>query len=136
MSKEISMSNKVVVLKNLIATIFLNATELSIADGLQYKYKSYPYEDEKIKGWKFDIIVRQLGYPERTIQEFRFKRPANIEAKNMEFHVITEVLTLLAHSSLFQWYYLGLELNKDKELQEQIKGEINDSKKNIITSDK
>jgi hypothetical protein len=132
--KEITMSQKTAVLKQLVATIFLNTTELSIAEGLQFKYKSYPYEDENIKGWKFDLIVREAGYKERTIQEFGFERPPNIDAKNMEFHVLTDVLTRLTHNSLLHMFHLGNMLNKDKEMQEQIKEDINDSKKNIITS--
>jgi hypothetical protein len=132
----ISTSIKLKVLKELIATVFINANQLSVSDGLTFKYKSYPHEDLEFKGWKFDLIVAELGYGEKTIQEFRFHRPENIDPKNMEFHVITEIFTRLVQTSLVQWYELGKLLAVDKEFQKQAKESLHGEQENIITSDK
>jgi hypothetical protein len=118
-------------IKEILATTFLNATNQSIALGLQYKYESYPVEEDSIKGWCVDIIVKEAGYGERTIQTLRFRRPDNIDAKRMEYHVLLEVLTSLTMSSLLMWYEAAKILATDEELQKTI---INETKKGDISS--
>ena len=63
--------------KEILATTFMAATENSAASGMKFKYKSYSIEEETFKGWKFEVIVSELGYPDKTVQEFKFERPAN-----------------------------------------------------------
>ena len=79
-------AEKLKVAKEILSTSFIQATDKSIAHGLQFKYNSYPVEEEEFKGWVVDIIVKEAGYAERTIQQFKYRRPNNIDAKNMEYH--------------------------------------------------
>lgn len=118
-------------IKEILGTTFLNATNQSISLGLQYKYNSYPVEEEDMKGWCVDIIVKEAGYGERTIQTLRFKRPNNIDAKKMEYHVLLELLTSLTLSSLLMWYEAAKLLATDQELQNQI---LDETKKGNISS--
>ena len=106
-------------IKTVLATCFLTATEKCLADGLQFKYTSYPMKDNE-NAWAVDIIVKEAGYSERTIQQFKYLRPDNIDAKNMEYHVIVEVISNLTQGCLISWYELAKYLNKDKDLQKEI----------------
>lgn len=122
-------AEKVEEIKAVLATCFLNATEKSMAQGLQFKYNSYPVPEEE--GWAVDIIVKEAGYGERTIQQFRYRRPNNIDAKNMEYHVILDVLSNLAQGALITWYEVAKMLATDTDLQKVI---IDESKKSNISS--
>ena len=113
---------KLEIAKEMLATVFLSASEQSLAMGLKFKYKSYPVEEKNFKGWKFEVIVSEAGYPPKTVQEFRFTRPKNIDPKNMEYNVILSVLSSLTQTAMLSWYQLGKMLIKDKELQEEAKG--------------
>jgi hypothetical protein len=110
---------KLEVAKEILATTFMAATENSAASGMQFKYKSYSVEEDKFKGWKFEIIVSELGYPDKTVQEFKFERPANIDVKNMEYNVILHVMTALTETAMLSWYQLAKMLNTDIKLQEE-----------------
>lgn len=124
-------TDKLKIAKEILSTSFLTATERSMASGLQYAYKSYPMETEEFKGWVVDILVKEAGYGERTIQQFKYQRPNNIDAKNMEYHVIVDVIGALAQGALISWYELAKYLVSDTELQKEI---INEAKKGDIPS--
>ena len=124
-------TDKLKIAKEILATSFINATEKSMASGLQYAYKSYPVEEEEFKGWAVDIIVKEAGYGERTIQQFKYQRPANIDAKNMEYHVIVDVIGALTQGALISWYEVAKYLASDTELQKAI---IDEAKKGDIPS--
>ena len=78
-----------------------------------------------------DIIVKEAGYSERTIQQFKYARPDNIDPKNMEYHVILDVLGALAQGALTTWYEVAKMLATDTDLQKVI---IDETKKGNITS--
>jgi|TARA_R110002020_G_scaffold159080_2_gene342694 hypothetical protein len=112
---------KLTVAKEIIATIFVSATERATTSGMKFKYSSYPVDVDGKKGWKFEVIVAQAGYQPRTVQEFSFQRPENIDAKNMEYNVILHVLTEVTQTALLSWYQLGIMLNVDEELRTEAK---------------
>jgi hypothetical protein len=132
-------TDKVKLLKEVLATSFMLATEKSIASGLTFTYSSYPVEPALMQqvpefaAWYFDIKVKELGYKEVTIQQFRFPRPNNIDAKNMEYHVLIEVIAALTQTSLLTYYEVGKLLNTDKELQKEI---IHETTKSNFSTDK
>ena len=88
-------TEKLKVAKEILATSFMAATEKSLASGLQYKYNSYPVEDKDFRGWVVDIIVKEAGYGEHTIQQFKDTWPNNIDPKNLEYNVILDVISNL-----------------------------------------
>lgn len=129
-------TEKLNVVKEILATSFMLATEKSLAEGLQYAYKSYPVEDTTseglaIKAWHFDFIVKELGYGEHVIQQLRFDRPNNIDAKNMEYHVCIEAIAAITQGALTTWHEVAKFLAGDKELQKMI---IDEAKKDNISS--
>lgn len=124
-------TEKLKVAKEILAISFTNATEMSMASGLQYKYSSYPVEEEEFKGWAVDIIVKEAGYGERTIQQFKYQRPNNIDAKNMEYHVIVDVIGALTQGALISWYEVAKYLASDESMQKAI---IDEAKKGDIPS--
>jgi hypothetical protein len=117
-------AEKLAVAKELLATAFVVASEKSTAEGFTFKYKSYPEEIQEdkyiLKAWHVDIIVAELGHGEKVIQQFRLPRPNNIDAKNMEYHAIIEVLATLTQGALVTWYEVGKILAQDKEMQKEI----------------
>ena len=117
-------AEKLAVAKELLATAFVVASEKSTAEGFTFKYKSYPAEIQEdkyiLKAWHVDIIVAELGHGEKVIQQFRLPRPNNIDAKNMEYHAIIEVLATLTQGALVTWYEVGKILAQDKEMQKEI----------------
>jgi len=129
-------TEKLNVVKEILATSFMLATEKSLAEGLQFAYKSYATEDtlpdgQVIKSWNFDFIVKELGYGEHIIQQLRFSRPNNIDSKNMEYHVCIEAIAAITQGALSTWYEVGKLLAQDKELQKNI---IDEAKKDNISS--
>jgi hypothetical protein len=124
-------TEKLKVAKEILSTAFLNATERSIESGLQFKYNSYPEEQDSIKSWTVDIIVKESGYGEHVIQQFRYQRPDSVDAKNMEYHVIVDVISILTQGALISWYEVAKMLAVDKELQKNI---IDEAKKGDIPS--
>lgn len=125
-------TDRVNLLKEVIATSFMLASEKSMASGITFSYKSYPVETEEFKAWHFDIITKELGYGEHVIQQFRFPRPNNIDAKNMEYHVLIEVIANLTQTSLLTYYEVAKILNTDKEMQKEI---IDETTKSNFTTD-
>jgi hypothetical protein len=130
-------SEKLTIAKEMLATSFMLATENSMVQGLQYAYKSYPVDQDNedgtsYKAWHMDIIVKELGYGEKTIQQLRFLRPNNIDAKNMEYHVIIETMAAMTQGALTMWYEVGKMLASDKELQKEIR---DDATKSDFTTD-
>jgi hypothetical protein len=124
-------TEKLKVAKEILATSFLNATQKAVESGMQFKYDSYPLEDKESKGWVVDIIVKEPGYKERAIQQFRYQRPNNIDAKNMEYHVIVDVIGALTQGALISWYEVAKFLASDSEIQKII---IDETKKGDIPS--
>lgn len=130
-------TEKLNVVKEILATSFMLATEKSAAQGLQFGYKSYPVEEKDSEGivtmraWHFDFLVKELGYGEHVIQQLRFNRPNNIDAKNMEYHVCVEAIAAITQGALTTWYEVGKLLAQDKELQKDI---IDEAKKDNISS--
>ena len=129
-------TEKLNVVKEILATSFMLATEKSLAEGLQFAYKSYATEEKDpegniIKSWNFDFIVKELGYGEHVIQQLRFGRPNGIDAKNMEYHVCVEAIAAITQGALSTWYEVGKLLANDKELQKNI---IDETKKDNIAS--
>jgi hypothetical protein len=130
-------TEKLNVVKEILATSFMLATEKSAAQGLQFGYKSYPVEEKDLEGtvtikaWHFDFLVKELGYGEHVIQQLRFARPNNIDAKNMEYHVCVEAIAAITQGALTTWYEVGKLLAQDKELQKDI---IDEAKKDNISS--
>ena len=126
-------TERVNLLKEVLATSFMLATEKSTASGISFAYKSESIEvpatkdTPEFKAWHFDIIVKELGYGEHTIQQFRFPRPNNIDAKNMEYHVLVEVIAAFTETSVFTWLQVGKMMNTDEELQKQIIDEATQS---------
>ena len=127
-----STSEKLKMIKEIMASSFMLATEASLAQGLQFKYTSEPFEHDEQKGWKVDILVKDPGYGERTIQQFLYQRPNNIDAKNMEYEVLVNVLSSLIQTSVLTWYQAAIMLSNDKELQKLIKN----GKEDNINTDK
>jgi hypothetical protein len=124
-------TEKLKVAKEILAMSFMNATEKSLAHGLQYRYNSYPVEEEDFKGWAVDILVKEAGYGERTIQQFKYVRPNNIEGKSMEYHVILDVISNLTQGCLISWYEVAKFLANDEEIQKKI---IDEAKEDNIAS--
>jgi len=113
---------KLEVAKEILAITFMAATENAASSGMKFKYKSFAIEEEKgSKGWQFEVIVSELGYPDKSVQEFKFERPANVDVKNMEYNVILHVITALTETAMLSWYQLAKMLNTDKKLQEEAK---------------
>ena len=129
-------TEKLNVVKEILATSFMLATEKSLAEGLQFAYKSYAVEETTpdgltIKAWNFDFIVKELGYGEHIIQQLRFSRPNNIDSKNMEYHVCVEAIAAITQGALTTWHEVAKFLAGDKELQKMI---IDEAKKDNISS--
>lgn len=125
-------TEKLEVIKDVMGTAFLLATEQSLAQGLQFKYKSYPIETPDQKGWIVDIIVREAGYGERNIQQFSYQRPKGIDAKKMEYEVLVNVLSSMIQTSILTWYQTAIYLTQDKDLQKAIK---NGEEDNFVTNE-
>jgi len=124
-------TEKLLHIKEIIARSFINASDKGMVHGLSFKYKSEGVDTEEFKGWIFQVIVGEAGYGERTIQEFRYVRPNNIDAKNMEYLVLSEVIGELTFGALHTWYEVAKMLAGDKDLQKAI---IHETKENNITS--
>lgn len=124
-------TEKLKVAKEILATSFLNATEKSLAHGLQYSYKSYPIENDNFRGWVVDILVKEAGYGEHTIQQFKYEWPNNIDPKNLEYNVILDVISSLTQGCLISWYEVAKFLASDSEIQKKI---IDEAKEDNIAS--
>lgn len=124
-------TEKLKVAKEILATSFLNATEKSLAHGLQYSYKSYPIENNNFRGWVVDILVKEAGYGEHTIQQFKYEWPNNIDPKNLEYNVILDVISSLTQGCLISWYEVAKFLASDSEIQKKI---IDEAKEDNIAS--
>lgn len=124
-------TEKLKVAKEILATSFLNATEKSLAHGLQYSYKSYPIENDNFRGWVVDIIVKEAGYGEHIIQQFKYEWPSNIDPKNLEYNVILDVISSLTQGCLISWYEVAKFLASDSEIQKKI---IDEAKEDNIAS--
>lgn len=130
---------KLKVVKEILSTSFAQATEQSISLGLQFKFKSYGVDLENqldenglpSKGWVIDILVREAGYGERTIQQLKFLHPRNIDAKRMELHALLELQASLVQGAVSTWYEVAKMLATDTDLQKQI---IDGAKENNIPS--
>ena len=124
---ELGTAQKLKVVKELLANVFVDATTCSATSGMMYKYVTKAVETEDgEKGWVFQIILKEPAYRERILQEFKFKRPDNIDAKNMEYHVVISVLSQILQTAAITWNQLGILLNSDIALQETAKKVIKD----------
>jgi len=124
-------TEKLKVAKEILATSFINATEKSLAHGLQYSYKSYPIETSEFRGWVVDILVKEAGYGEHIIQQFKYEWPNNIDPKNLEYNVILDVISSLTQGCLISWYEVAKFLASDSEIQKKI---IDEAKEDNIAS--
>lgn len=124
-------TEKLKVAKEILATSFLNATEKSLAHGLQYSYKSYPTETKDFRGWVVDILVKEAGYGEHVIQQFKYEWPNNIDPKNLEYNVILDVISSLTQGCLISWYEVAKFLASDTDIQKKI---IDEAKEDNIAS--
>lgn len=118
---EINTGVKLKVAKEILANVFIDATTANAAEGIMYKYKSQPIETEEMKGWSFQFIICEAGYPERILQEIKFQRPANIDAKNMEYHVVIAILSTVLQTTMLSWDQLGKMMNTDLLMQHAAK---------------
>lgn len=119
---ELGMQTKMKVAKEMMAKVFIDATSSSANDGIIFKYKSYSVDlPDGEQGWVFDLIYKEPVYPERVIQQFKFERPANIDHKNMEWHVLISVMTEFLRTSASTWDHLGKLINSDILLQNSIR---------------
>ena len=84
----------------------------------------YKNDDGEEEGWIFNIMLKEAGYPERTIQSFPFKKVNNMDRYNMEYNVLMSVLMIFTEGTLLQWNEIGKMLNTDKELQKVAKETI------------
>jgi len=124
---ELGTAQKLKVVKEMLANVFVDATTCSATSGMMYKYVTKPVETEEgDKGWVFQIILKEPAYKERILQEFKFQRPDNIDAKNMEYHVVVSVLSQVLQTAALTWNQLGMLLNSDLGLQETAKKVIKD----------
>jgi len=132
-------TEKLKAIKEVMAISFMQATEKSLVNGLQFGYTSRPEDDiffgntdAPTKGWVVDIKVKEAGYGEKIIQQFRYPRPDSVDAKNFEYHVLIDVLSALVQGALISWYELGKVMATDKEFQKEV---IDEAKKgNIATN--
>lgn len=124
-------TEKLLHIKEVIARAFINASDRGMVHGLSFKYESKPVEKEEFRGWVFQVIVAEAGYGERMIQELKYVRPSNIDAKNMEYMVLSEVLGELVFGALHTWYEVAKMLATDTDLQKAIIHETKEN--NIIT---
>jgi hypothetical protein len=111
------MKDKVKTLKAALAIIFADMVEKTQPMGITFKYNSGPIEEEGQKGWRFAIEAHELAYPARTIQEWKFLRPDNIDIYNMEYNVLMVVFSAMTETSLLTWNELGKQLNVDPSMQ-------------------
>ncbi len=122
------MKKKVESVRAILATIFksINESQRSKGTGLMFKYKHelYKNDDGEEEGWIFNIMLKEAGYPERTIQSFPFKKVNNMDRYNMEYNVLMSVLMIFTEGTLLQWNEIGKMLNTDKELQKVAKETI------------
>lgn len=123
-------TEKLLHLREILSRAFIQASDRGMVHGLSFKYKSEPVEEEDFKGWRVQIVVGEMGYGERTIQEFRYRRPNSADAKHMEYMVLSEVVGELTFGALHTWYEVAKMLAGDKDLQKAI---INETKKNNIS---
>jgi len=114
------MKNKVEILRASLAIIIAGINANNAKKGINevIKYKRDVIETDKFRGWIFSFIVKELGYPERVIQEMRFIKPPNIDKYNMEYNVLLAVLSSAMETSILTWNEIGKTLNTDPTLQE------------------
>ena len=122
----VNTTEKLKMIKEILASSFILATQQSQDRGLQFKYVSEPFTHNSEKGWKVLIMVKEAGYGERTIQEFLYQRPNYKDAKHMEYEVLLNVLSTIVQTSILTWYQTAILLANDKDLQKAIQnGEEN-----------
>jgi len=114
------MKNKVEILRASLAIIVAGINANNAKKGINeiVKYKRDVIETDKFRGWTFSFLIKELGYPERVIQELRFIKPANIDKYNMEYNVLLAVFSSGFETSVMTWNELGRALNTDPKLQE------------------
>jgi len=142
------MKEKSKLIREVIATVFseINSKNESAGINAMYKYKSQPIKEnvnkegenpkEETVGWEFSILVKELGYPDKEIQTFKFQKPNNIDRYTMEYHVILTVLSSLTETALITWKQIGEDLNTDKDFQKEAIKSLKDGKKINRNTDK
>jgi hypothetical protein len=115
------MKKKVETLRAALAIIFADLAKKSEVTGLAFKYESGPIKIDGEKLWRYAISVKELGYPERTIQEWTYIYPKNIDRFNMEYNVLMNAISSFTETALLTWNELGKQLNTDVKLQEAAK---------------
>jgi hypothetical protein len=93
------MKEKVKILKAAMAIIFADLAQRLQEKGVSYKYDSKPKEDDRgQKYWSYSVTIKELGYPDRILQEWK-----------------------LTETALFTWNEVGKQLNTDIKLQHAAK---------------
>ena len=136
------MKNKVEILRASFAIIIagINSKYASVGINKTIKYKKEFVKTEKFKGYIFAIVLSEMGYPDRTIQELRFVNPDNIDKYNMEYNMLLAILSSGLETSIMTWDELGKALHMDPKLQEAarevLRNDEPDDKENNNTTDK
>lgn len=115
------MKEKVKILKAAFAIIFADLVKKTETTGLSFKYESGPIEEDGQKLWRYAVIVKELGYPDRVIQEWKFIQPDNIDRYNMEYNVLMTAMSSFTETALLTWNELGKQLNTDIKMQQAAK---------------
>lgn len=112
-------------LRKALATIFESINEKNLKSGInaQYKYK-LEYVDlgkESIhkQAMEISLIMKEMGYPDITLQKFGYIKPNSLDKFTFEYNVIISLLTSLTETSLITYLELGKNLNKDKKFQKE-----------------
>ena len=107
------------------ATIFESINDKNLKSGInaQYKYK-LEYVDlgkESIhkQAMEISLIMKEMGYPDITLQKFGYIKPNSLDKFTFEYNVIISLLTSLTETSLITYLELGKNLNKDKKFQKE-----------------
>lgn len=99
----------------------INTSNKAKGTGLSFGYKlEVTPPDAALKKpllYTFDVVIRESGHGERTLQQFTYEKPEGYDAHHMKFSVMQAVITVMFESTMLHWNELGKLLNTDKELQ-------------------
>lgn len=126
-------------LRKALATIFESINEKNLKSGInaQYKYKleyvDLGEESEHKQAMEISLIMKEMGYPDITLQKFGYIKPNSLDKFTFEYNVIISLLTSLTETSLITYLELGKNLNKDKKFQKEAINSLGNDKE--INSD-
>lgn len=129
-------------LRKALATVFESINEKNLKSGInaQYEYKleyvDLGKESEHDKAMEISLIMKEMGYPDVTLQKFGYIKPNSLDKFNFEYNVILSLLTSLTETSLITYLELGKSLNKDKKFQKEAINSLRDDKEINSDTDK